>query len=143
MTTIGDIIFAIVWFGALIVGIRLMSNGWSLMSNDNREIRREWRDHYEDIPEDISDEIKKSTHPEMQNLQPGDELIVVKFTQDQEESVDRDRFKLDSPVLHENETDPLYKSLQDRIQTLRDEVDTEDDDDDDDDDGGDVVALSR
>ena len=44
MTTIGDIIFAIAWFGALIVGIRSMSNGWSLMSNDNRKVRRDkWR----------------------------------------------------------------------------------------------------
>ena len=94
MTTIGDIIFAIVWFGALIVGIRLMSNGWSLMSNN----KREWKDYHEDLPEEMGEEIKKSTHPEMQDLQPGDELIVVKFTKDQQ-PIDRDKFKLDSPAL--------------------------------------------
>ena len=115
MTTIGDIIFVIVWFGALIVGIRLMSNGWFLMSNN----KREWKDHYEDVPEDMGEEIKKSTHPEMQNLQPGDELIVVKFTKDQQ-PIDRDKFKLDSPALH-GEGDPLYKSLQSRIDILREE----------------------
>ena len=137
MTTIGDIIFVIVWFGALIVGIRLMSNGWSLMSNN----KREWKDYYEDLPQDMGEEIKKSTHPEMQNLQPGDELIVVKFTQDQEEAVDRDRFKLDSPELHNLDGDSLHKSLQERIDKLREE--NKKDDEEDDDDGGAGVVLSR
>ena len=139
MTTIGDIIFAIVWFGALIVGIRLMSNGWSLMSNDNRKVRREWKDHYEYVPEDMGEEIKKSTHPEMQNLQPGDELIVVKFTKDQQ-PIDRDKFKLDSPALH-GEGDPLYKSLQSRIDILREENKKDDEEEDDDDDGGAPVVA--
>ena len=137
MTTIGDIIFAIVWFGALIVGIRLMSNGWSLMSTN----KREWKDHYEDVPQDMGEEIKKSTHPEMQNLQPGDELIVVKFTKDQQ-PIDRDKFKLDSPVLHETEGDPLYKSLQSRIDTLREEIKKDEKEDKDDDDGG-APVVSR
>ena len=135
MTTIGDIIFVIVWFGALIVGIRLMSNGWSLMSNN----KREWKDYYEDLPQDMGEEIKKSTHPEMQNLQPGDELIVVKFTKDQQ-PIDRDKFKLDSPALH-GEGDPLYKSLQSRIDILREENKKDDEEEDDDDDGGAPVVA--
>ena len=135
MTTIGDIIFVIVWFGALIVGIRLMSNGWSLMSTN----KREWKDHYEDVPQDMGEEIKKSTHPEMQNLQPGDELIVVKFTKDQQ-PIDRDKFKLDSPALH-GEGDPLYKSLQSRIDILREENKKDDEEEDDDDDGGAPVVA--
>ena len=134
MTTIGDIIFVIVWFGALIVGIRLMSNGWSLMSNN----KREWKDYHEDLPEEMGEEIKKSTHPEMQDLQPGDELIVVKFTKDQQ-PIDRDKFKLDSPALH-GEGDPLYKSLQSRIDILREENKKDDDEEDDDDGGAPVVA---
>ena len=137
MTTIGDIIFAIVWFGALIVGIRLMSNGWSLMSNN----KREWKDYHEDLPEEMGEEIKKSTHPEMQDLQPGDELIVVKFTKDQQ-PIERDKFKLDSPVLHETEGDPLYKSLQSRIDTLREEIKKDEKEDKDDDDGG-APVVSR
>ena len=136
MTTIGDIIFVIVWFGALIVGIRLMSNGWSLMSTN----KREWKDHYEDVPQDMGEEIKKSTHPEMQDLQPGDELIVVKFTKDQE-PIDRDRFKLDSPELHNLDGDSLHKSLQERIDKLREE--NKKDDEEDGDDGGAGVVLSR
>ena len=135
MTTIGDIIFALVWFGALIFGIRLMSNGWSLMSNN----KREWKDYYEDVPEDMGEEIKKSTHPEMQNLQPGDELIVVKFTTPEEKPIDKDRFKLDSPALH-GEGDPLYKSLQSRIDILREE--NKKDDEEKDDDGG-APVVSR
>ena len=137
MTTIGDIIFVIVWFGALIVGIRLMSNGCSLMSNN----KREWKDYHEDLPEEMGEEIKKSTHPEMQDLQPGDELIVVKFTKDQQ-PIDRDKFKLDSPVLHETEGDPQYKSLQSRIDTLREEIKKDEKEDKDDDDGG-APVVSR
>ena len=128
MTTIGDIIFAIVWFGALIVGIRLMSNGWSLMSG------REWKESYEDAPKKMSKEIESSTHPEMKEVKPGDELIVVRFN---DEPIDKDRFKLDSPVLHGE--DPLHKSLQDRIKELKDESKSDEDDDD----GGAGVVLSR
>ena len=135
MTPIGDIIFALVWFGALVFGIRLMSNGWSLMTN----AKREWSDHYEDLPKDMVDEIKNSTHPEMQDIQPGEELVVMKITNPEEKSVDKDRFKLDSPVLHGE--DPLHKSLQDRINELKDE--SKSDEDDDDDDGGAGVVLSR
>jgi len=130
MTTIGDIIFAIVWFGALIVGIRLMSNGWSLMSG------REWKESYEDVPKKMSKEIESSTHPEMKDVKPGDELIVVRFN---DEPIDKDRFKLDSPVLHGE--DPLHKSLQERIDKLREE--NKKDDEEDDDDGGAGVVLSR
>ncbi len=133
MTTIGDIIFALVWLGALIFGIRLMSNGWSLMTND----KREWTDHYEDLSKDMVDEIKNSTHPEMQDIQPGEELVVMKITTPEEKPIDKDRFKLDSPALH-GEGDPLYKSLQSRIDILREE--NKKDDEEKDDDGGSPVV---
>ena len=107
------------------------------MSNN----KREWKDYHEDLPEEMGEEIKKSTHPEMQDLQPGDELIVVKFTKDQQ-PIDRDKFKLDSPVLHETEGDPLYKSLQSRIDTLREEIKKDEKEDKDDDDGG-APVVSR
>jgi len=134
MTTIGDIIFPIVWFGVLIFGIRLMSNGWSLMTND----KREWTDHYEDLPKDMVDEIKNSTHPEMQDIQPGEELVVMKITTPEEKPIDKDRFKLDSPALHGENS--LHQSLQDRIKELRNESDNDDGDNDD---GGAPVVLSR
>ena len=56
-------------------------------------------------------------HPELENVQPGDELMTVNFGEENEEE------------------DPLYKSLKDRIDELNDE-----DDEDDDDDDGDVIV---
>ena len=57
-------------------------------------------------------------HPELENVQPGDELMTVNFGEENEEE------------------DPLYKSLKDRINELNEEDDDEDDDDDD----GDVIV---
>ena len=58
-------------------------------------------------------------HPELENVQPGDELMTVNFGEENEEE------------------DPLYKSLKDRINELNEEDDDEEDDDDDD---GDVIV---
>ena len=55
-------------------------------------------------------------HPELENVQPGDELMTVNFGEEKEDE------------------DPLYKSLKDRINELNDE------DDEDDDDDGDVIV---
>ena len=57
--------------------------------------------------------VKRTVHPELLDVKPGDELMVVNFKE-------------------EDERDPIYQSLQERIDEL-----TEDDDDDDD--GGLVV----
>ena len=51
--------------------------------------------------------VTRPPHPEMMEVQPGDELMVVNFKE-------------------EDERDPIYQSLQERIDEL-----TEDDDDDD------------
>ena len=58
-------------------------------------------------------------HPELENVQPGDELMTVNFGEENEEE------------------DPLYKSLKDRINELNEE---DDDDDEDEDDDGDVIV---
>ena len=58
-------------------------------------------------------------HPELENVQPGDELMTVNFGEENEDE------------------DPLYKSLKNRINELND---NEEEDDDDDDDDGDVVV---
>ena len=63
--------------------------------------------------------ILKDLHPELENVQPGDELMTVNFGEEKEDQ------------------DPLYKSLKNRINELNDELDDEDEDDDD---GGDVVV---
>ena len=58
-------------------------------------------------------------HPELENVQPGDELMTVNFGEEKEEE------------------DPLYKSLKNRIDELNEELDDEDEDEDDD---GDVIV---
>ena len=64
--------------------------------------------------------ILKDLHPELENVQPGDELMTVNFGE-------------------ENEEDLLYKSLKNRIDELNEErYDDEDDEDDD----GDVVVRT-
>ena len=65
--------------------------------------------------------ILKDLHPELENVQPGDELMTVNFGE-------------------ENEEDPLYKSLKNRIDELNEE--RYDDEDDDEDDDGDVVIRT-
>ena len=64
--------------------------------------------------------ILKDLHPELEDVQPGDELMTVNFGE-------------------ENEEDPLYKSLKNRINELNDELDDEEEDEDDD---GDVVVRT-
>ena len=66
--------------------------------------------------------ILKDLHPELENVQPGDELMTVNFGE-------------------ENEEDPLYKSLKNRIDELNEER-YDDEDEDDEDDGGDVVVRA-
>ena len=65
--------------------------------------------------------ILKDLHPELENVQPGDELMTVNFGE-------------------ENEEDSLYKSLKNRIDELNEE--RYDDDEDDEDDDGDVVVRT-
>ena len=57
--------------------------------------------------------ILKDLHPELENVQPGDELMTVNFGEEKEDE------------------DPLYKSLKNRIDELNEErYDDEDDDED-------------
>ena len=58
--------------------------------------------------------ITKIPHPELLEVKPGDELMVVNFKE-------------------QGQSDPIYKSLQERIDELTEEEDDEDDD-------GDVVV---
>ena len=62
--------------------------------------------------------VTKSVHPEMEEVEVGEELLVVRF--DEPEKEEDPRFKLDSPELH-NLGDSLHKSLQDRIDELKED----------------------
>ena len=66
--------------------------------------------------------VTKGVHPEMRDVQPGDELMVVSFKEQQKR-------------------DKLQQSLQDRIESLRAELEDlgASDDEDDEDDDGDVI----
>ena len=64
--------------------------------------------------------ILKNLHPELEEVQPGDELMTVNFGDKKDE-----------------DEDPLYKSLKNRINELNEELDDEEEDEDDD---GDVVV---
>ena len=108
--------FIFSWFVLLFYAVRLISQGWSAASQmDGRKIIKEEKRY-----------VTRSIHPEMEEVEVGDELLVVRFDEPKKEQ--DPRFKLDSPALHN--LDPLQQSLQDRIDELNE------DDDDDDDDGG-------
>jgi len=103
MNPLTDFIFTVTWFALLVFAIRSIIRGWSISK---------------DIPmQGYSVEKKTVTkvpHPEMADVQNGDELLVVKFGK-------------------EEKKDPLLQSLENRITELNDPW--EDDDDD-----GDIVV---
>ena len=104
------LIFVVTWIVLLIYAVRLISNGWSAASDlgSGKFI-------------ETSRTVTRPPHPEMMEVKPGDELMVVKFTPDDEFT--------DKVV-----DGMLQKSLKDRIEEL---------DDDDDDEGGALVPAVR
>ena len=105
------IIFISTWIILLILAVRLISTGWSAASDLSVGNFVE-----------SSKTITRPPHPELAEVQPGDELLVVNFTPDEEFT---NRVK---------ESDNfLQQSLQDRIEELVEE--------DDDDDGGALVPA--
>ena len=119
MNPVSEIIFAICWVILLVYAVR-----YSLM------MLRVW--NTDEMPGGYTIQNRKITklpHPEMTDVKPGDELMVIKFDEPKKEM--DPRFKLDSPELH-NLGDPLHRSLQDRIDELNEE-------DEDDEEGGLIV----
>ena len=104
------ILFVTSWIILLILAVRLIARGWSAASDLGSGKFVE-----------SSRTVTRPPHPEMMEVQPGDELMVVKFTPDEEFT--------DKVV-----DGMLQQSLQDRIEEL---------DDDDDDDGGSLVPAVR
>ena len=109
MNPITDLLFTLSWFILLVWAIRTMARGWGLMTQPMES---------NDINGVYTKTVTKPVHPEMAEVKPGEQLMGVTFKQDPQ--------------------DPLYKSMQDRIETLREEEGTTDIEDDDDD--GDVVV---
>ena len=106
MNPLTDFIFTVSWFVLLVFAVRSLMKGWSLMG---------------DVPSQgyivEKKTVTKIPHPEMAEVQNGDELLVVKFGE-------------------EEKKDPLLQSLENRITELNDPW--EDDDDDD----GDIVVRT-
>ncbi len=96
-----DILYFITFIILLFFSIGLMATEWGIPMNNN-------------------------IHPEMEDIDPDEELMIVRFNKKEEK-----------------EKDPLYASLQNRINEIIEEYEDEDDDKEDDDkedDDGDMVV---
>ena len=104
------ILFVASWIILLILALRMIARGWSASSDlgSGKFVVS-------------SKTVTRPPHPEMMEVKPGDELMVVKFTPD-----DEFNNKVVDGMLHQ--------SLKDRIEEL---------DDDDDDEGGALVPAVR
>ncbi len=89
--------------------VRLMMVGWR--ASDDKYLSK--------VLEEKTTQVTRPPHPELQDLKPGDELLVVNFHK-------------------EEPKDPLHQSLQRRVDELNDPWYDDDDDDD-----GDVPAVVR
>ena len=98
MNPLTDLIFSLSWIVLFAFAIRSIIKGWSIMRNAPSQ-------GY--VVEKKT--VTKVPHPEMVDVQHGDELLVVKFGE-------------------EEPKDPLLESLQNRIDEIEDPWDNEDDD---------------
>ena len=104
MNPITNIIFAIAWFGLLFFAIRSIFKGWSMMRDPQPfkgYMKGEW-----------TTEVTKRVHPEMQDVQPGEKLLGVTFEKKTECDLEE------------------YRALQERIEELKLELESDDEDDD-------------
>tara|TARA_R100000152_G_C6626857_1_gene75736 strand:- start:95 stop:427 length:333 start_codon:yes stop_codon:yes gene_type:complete len=108
MNPLTDFIFTATWFALFVFAIRSIVSGWS--SKPVKEYNANtW-----------NTEVTKRIHPEMIDVEPGEQLMGVTF--DKKTSCDLEE----------------YKALQERIEELKTEL--EDPWEDDDDDDGDIVV---
>ena len=101
-----EIIFALLF---ILISVSLAGAAFGLMWKNISDISKSSNNFIESRKT-----ITKIPHPELLEVKPGDELMVVNFKE-------------------QGESDPIYKSLQERIDELTEEEDDEDDD-------GDVVV---
>ena len=111
MNPVTDIVFSITWVLLLVWAIRSIVRGWRFVSQDTARPRGIW-----------TTQVTRRIHPEMIDVEPGEELMGVSFN---------------SPSCDLED----YKALQERIKELKSELEVNDDDDDDDDDGDIVVRV--
>ena len=114
MNPITDIVFSLTWVLLLVWAIRSVARGWSKPVRDFNagRLSGEW-----------TTEVTKRVHPEMEGVEPGEQLMGVTFQKKTECDLEE------------------YKALQERIEELKSEL--EDPWEDEDDDDGDVPAIVR
>ena len=108
MNPLTDLIFSLTWIILFTFAIRTIVRGWRFASEDTARPNGMW-----------TTKVTRRMHPEMIDVEPGEELMGVTF---------------DSPSCDLED----YKELQERIKELKTEL--EDPWEDDDDDDGDVVV---
>ncbi len=106
-------IFVVIY---VIISIAMLGAAFALMFRNLRDIDKIEKGEY-NIKEKTTF-VTKTVHPEMEEVEVGDELLVVRF--DEPEKEQDPRFKLDSPELH-NLGDSLHKSLKERIEELEED----------------------
>tara|TARA_Y100000994_G_C15298881_1_gene278709 strand:- start:41 stop:367 length:327 start_codon:yes stop_codon:yes gene_type:complete len=106
-------IFAILY---ILISVAMLGAAFALIFRNLRDIDKIEKGEY-NIKEKTTF-VTRTVHPEMEEVEVGDELLVVRF--DEPEKEEDPRFKLDSPELH-NLGDSLHKSLQDRIDELKED----------------------
>ena len=94
----------------ILISVSLAGAAFALMWKNISDISKSSNNYVES-----SKRITKIPHPELLEVKPGDELMVVNFKE-------------------QGESDPIYKSLQERIDELTEEEDEDDD--------GDVVVRT-
>ena len=107
MNPVTDAVFILTWILLLVWAVRSVLAGWRSNAVKNYNANT-W-----------NTEVTKRIHPEMQDVEPGEQLLGVTFQQKTECDLEE------------------YRDLQNRIEELRQEL--EDPWEDDDDDGGAVV----
>ena len=95
----------------ILISVSLAGAAFALMWKNISDISKSSNNYVES-----SKRITKIPHPELLEVKPGDELMVVNFKE-------------------HDQSDPIYKSLQERIDELTEEDEEEDDD-------GDVVVRT-
>ena len=111
MNPVTDIVFSLTWVLLFAFAIRSIVKGWSMMSEDTARPNGMW-----------TTKVTRPMHPEMKDVQPGEELMGVTFDQKTSCSLEE------------------YQALQKRIEELKIELLMEEEDDDDEDDDGDIIV---
>ena len=111
MNPVTDIVFSLTWILLFAFAIRSIARGWNMMREDTVRPNGMW-----------TTKVTRPMHPEMKDVQPGEELMGVTFDQKTSCSLEE------------------YQALQKRIEELKIELAMEEDEEDDDD--GDIVVRT-